>query len=171
MAKQVETEAEAKDQLWSRLESGRISMLSIPGAGQLPQPMTHFTDRETGCFWFIASSESELAACVQPMAIAQLVFMAPSEDYQASLSGRLETVTDDEKLDALWNTSIAAWFEGGRDDPTVRLLRFTPDEAAVWATEGSKILVGLKVLRAGMTEGAQTPDVSVHRLIDFNEAA
>lgn len=171
MAKKVETKADAKEQLWSQLESGRISMLSIPSTGQLPQPMTHFTDRDSGCIWFVTSSETDLAKSVQTMALGQLVFMAPSQDYQASISGRLEIVMDEEKLDALWNVAIAAWFEGGRDDPSVRLLRFTPDEAAVWASEGSKVLVGLKILRAGMTEGADEPDVGVHTVIDFNKAA
>lgn len=171
MAKKVETEADAKEQLWSQLDDGRISMLSVPGSGQLPQPMTHFVDREAGCLWFISSAETDLVQAVNAVTSGLLVFMAPSQDYQASLGGRLEIVPDEEKLDALWNVAVAAWFEKGRDDPSVRLLRFVPDEAAIWASEGSRVLVGLKMLRAGLTEGEDHPDVGVHTFIDFNKAA
>ena len=44
------------------------------------------------------------------------------------------------------NTSfIAAWFEGGKDDPKVRLLRMDPAEAHVWLNENS-LLAGVKML-------------------------
>ncbi|MGR3512017.1 MAG: pyridoxamine 5'-phosphate oxidase family protein [Paracoccaceae bacterium] len=171
MAKQVQSTDEAKKQLWSQLDDGRISMLSVPGSGQLPQPMTHFADRGAECLWFVTSAETDLVAALDAESSAQLVFMSPRQDYQASLTGRLEVVPDDDKLDELWNVAIAAWFEGGRSDPTARLLRFVPDEAAIWASDGNKVLVGLKMLRAGLTEGAEHPDVGVHTFIDFNKAA
>jgi general stress protein 26 len=171
MATKVQTDAEAKEQLWSQLDGGRISMLSLLGTDQLPQPMTHFIDKDAGCIWFVTSSDTDLASSISSLALGQLVFMAPSQDYQASVVGRLEIVSDEDKLDALWNVAIAAWFEKGREDPTVRLLRFVPDEAAIWASEGSKVLVGLKMLRAGLTEGEDHPDVGVHKVIDFNKAA
>lgn len=171
MAKQVETIADAKEQLWKRLEEGRVSMLWVPGSSKLPQPMTHFIDREAGALWFITSAETDLAKAVGGGASGEMVFMAPEQDYQASLTGRLETVQDEEKLDELWSVPVAAWFEGGREDPNVRLLRFVPDEAAVWASQASRVLVGLKLLRAGMQEGEAQPDVGVHKVIDFNQAA
>ena len=131
MAKKVETEADAKEQLWSQLDDGRISMLSVPGSGQLPQPMTHFVDREAGCLWFISSAETDLVQAVNAVTSGLLVFMAPSQDYQASLGGRLEIVPDEEKLDALWNVAVAAWFEKGRDD----VLVVTATHLGIYANE------------------------------------
>ncbi|SDO75629.1 General stress protein 26 [Lutimaribacter pacificus] len=171
MAKQVETDTDAKQQLWKRLEGSRISMLGVTGAAQHSQPMTHFADREAGVLWYITSGETDLAAAVGGGADASVIFMAPEEDYQAAVTGRLETVTDADKLDALWNVAVAAWFAGGRDDPQVRLLRFTPDEASIWASQANRVLVGLKLLRAGTRDGAPEPDVGVHRVVSFGRAA
>lgn len=171
MATQVETASEAKEQLWDRLEDGRISMLGVRNSSQHLQPMTHFVDREAGVIWYITSADTDLAQTIEGRTPSELIFMAKGQDYQASLSGHLEIVFDDAKLDEIWSIAAAAWFEKGRDDPNVRLLRFTPGEAAIWASQSSSILVGLKMLRAGMQEGAAEPDVGVHRIIEFNRAA
>ena len=80
-------------------------------------------------------------------------------------------MSDDGKLDELWSVAAAAWFEKGREDPHIRLVRFMPDQAAIWASETSRVLVGLKMLRAGMTKGTSKPDVGVHRVIAFESAA
>jgi general stress protein 26 len=171
MAKKTTTDDDARQQLWTQLEKGRVSMLWVRNSPQHPQPMTHFPDREAGVLWFISSSETDLVAETGAGADAALTFVSDGQDYHASFEGRLEVVRDDAKLDELWTTAAAAWFEDGREDPKVRLLRFTAHEAAIWASQSSMILVGLKLLRAGMTEGADHPDVGVHRVIDLKTAA
>ena len=35
-------------------------------------------------------------------------------------------------MERLWNPFVAAWFEGGKDDPKLALLRFDPDNAKIW---------------------------------------
>lgn len=171
MADKVQSADDARAQFWSELDDGRVSMLWVTGSDQHPQPMTHFVDQPAGAIWYITSAETDLAQAVGSGVPAQLVYMASGQDYQASVTGRLDMVADDAKLDALWNVAVAAWFEGGRADPNVRLLRFVPDEAAIWASEASGILVGLKILRAGMQEGAGEPDVGVHKVVRFRHAA
>lgn len=171
MAKRIETDPDARAQFWDRLGDSRVSMLGVQGSGQHLQPMTHFADPDAGAIWFITSSRTDLAADVAGGAAGQLTYQSPKGDYQASVSGRLEIVRDDAMLDTLWSVPVAAWFEDGREDPTVRLVRFTPEEAAIWASQASRVLVGLKVLRAGMADGADAPDVGVHRVVAFDSAA
>jgi general stress protein 26 len=45
----------------------------------------------------------------------------------------------------LWNPFIAAWFEKGKDDPKLTLLRLDPDDAQIWEN-GSSLLAGIKLL-------------------------
>jgi general stress protein 26 len=50
-------------------------------------------------------------------------------------------------IDRLWNRFIAAWYEQGKDDPKLQLLRFDPDRAQIWLNENStfaaiKLLLG-----------------------------
>ena len=171
MAKQTDITHETQAQLWDELDSGRICMLWVPETDQHPQPMTMFADRDSGAIWFITASDTDLAGALGAARPTRMTFNAKSRDYQCSIVGRLSIVQDDAKLDDLWNVAVAAWFEGGRDDPKVRLLRFDPKEAAIWASDGNSVMVGLKLLRAGLQESADGSDVGVHHIIKFDAAA
>ena len=48
-------------------------------------------------------------------------------------------------IDRLWNRFVAAWFEGGRTDPNLQLLRFEPGRAQLWLNDHS-LLAGMKLL-------------------------
>jgi len=48
-------------------------------------------------------------------------------------------------IDRLWNRFVAAWYEGGKDDPKLQLLRFDPARAQVWLNENS-LTAGIKLL-------------------------
>ena len=63
----------------------------------------------------------------------------------ATLGGKLVLDNDPAVIDRLWNPFIAAWFEGGKDDPKVRLLRMDPEHAHVWLNENN-LLAGVKLL-------------------------
>ena len=48
-------------------------------------------------------------------------------------------------IDRLWNSHIAAWYEGGRTDPKLALLRFDAASAEIWLN-GSSLVAGIKTL-------------------------
>ena len=48
-------------------------------------------------------------------------------------------------VDKLWNRFVAAWFEGGKDDPRLALLRLDPERAQIWL-DGSSVGAGIKLL-------------------------
>ena len=48
-------------------------------------------------------------------------------------------------VDRLWNRFVAAWYEGGKDDPKLALLRLDPDRGEVWLN-GSSLVAGVKML-------------------------
>ncbi|SMY12733.1 pyridoxamine 5'-phosphate oxidase family protein [Brevibacterium jeotgali] len=55
-----------------------------------------------------------------------------------SVSGHVEFVEDQAKIDELWNDRAAEWFEGGRTDPALGLIRVSTDSAQFWGTPGGK---------------------------------
>ena len=58
----------------------------------------------------------------------------------------------------------AAWFPEGRDDNTVRLVKFTPHDAEVWATEsGAGYLY--EIAKSNVTK--DTPDTGEHGRVTF----
>jgi general stress protein 26 len=48
-------------------------------------------------------------------------------------------------IDRLWNRFVAAWYEQGKDDPKLVLLRFDPRQAEIWENEWS-LVAGIKLL-------------------------
>lgn len=171
MAEQHSTDAGTVHQLWTRLTDTRIGMLWAKGSDQHPQPMTHYVDAEGGHIWFITSSDTDLVSAIGPGTEGQFLFMSSKGDYQASLSGPMVVYPDEDKLNELWSLPVAAWFEKGREDPRVTLVRFTPREAAIWASDGNPVMVGMKMLSAALRETSQAPDVGTHRVVHLNEVA
>lgn len=167
MARQTETKSEAIDQLWHRLDDTRTGMLWIDGSDQHPQPMSHFADHDANALWFVTASDTDLARSLTVPAEARFVYVSSKQDYHASLTGRLSIVDNPEKLDDLWNFAIAAWFEDGREDDKVRLLKLDLREAAVWASSGNAVLVGLKMLKAAMDDDVSEPNVGVHHILNL----
>ena len=74
-----------------------------------------------------------------------LHFSSKGHDLFASVHGELIADNDRATIDRLWNRFVAAWFEGGKDDPKLQLLRFEPDDAQIWLNENS-LLAGVKIL-------------------------
>ena len=72
-------------------------------------------------------------------------FASKDHDLFASVHGRLSLDNDPDTIDELWNTFVAAWYEGGKDDPELALLRFDADRAEIWENE-SGLFAGLKML-------------------------
>ena len=66
-------------------------------------------------------------------------------DLFATLHGDLVVDNDPAMIDRLWNKWVAAWFEGGKSDPKLLLLRFEPDRAQIWLNENS-LFAGVKML-------------------------
>ena len=74
-----------------------------------------------------------------------LQFASKGHELFASVQGRLVPDNDRATIDRLWNRFVAAWFEGGKDDPKLQLLRLDPDEAQIWLNEHSTF-AGIKLL-------------------------
>jgi general stress protein 26 len=160
---------DARATLLDVLERHRVGMLGLVGSDRHMQPMTHFVDRNRVTLWFITSSETDLARDVESAggatgSRAHHCMMTPDGEFHACLAGRLDLVDDPAKLDELWSPVTAAWFEEGRSDPHIRLLRLSLDEAAVWTSTASALHFGIEIARANL-QREHRPDVGEHMIL------
>lgn len=93
-------------------------------------------------------------------ATAHFCIIGKNHDYHACLSGPIVQSHSREIIDRFWNPMVAAWFEGGKDDPELTLLQFTPNSADVWASTGNALAFGWEIAKANMTDAE--PDVGHH---------
>ena len=129
---------------WEHLSSDRIVMLSTDGAP--PRPMAAQFEELPGPLHFFAGTDSDLIQASDPNGTprgAAFTFQAKGMEFWASISGMLAQTDDPATIDRLWNPMVAAWFPEGRDDPTLRLLRFDAHEGELWG-DASNLAVMVK---------------------------
>ncbi|HST36949.1 MAG TPA: pyridoxamine 5'-phosphate oxidase family protein [Allosphingosinicella sp.] len=129
------TDTEIRDRFWKELKSEQTIMLGLDGAtGGGMKPMTALIEEdESGPLWIFTAKDTELAQALTGGAKpAHAAFTGKKHDLFANVSGSLALDNDRAVIDRLWNPFVAAWFEGGKDDPKLALLRFDPDNAKIW---------------------------------------
>lgn len=141
-------EAEITEKFWKAIKSDRTMMVGLAGVGEsLAQPLTAQLDdgREEGPIYFFTAKDSDLVQDMGARHAATGYFAAKGHDLFASVEGELVADNDRATLERLWNPFVAAWFEGGKDDPNLQLLRFEPGRAQIWLNDHS-LLAGVKLL-------------------------
>jgi len=121
-------------------------MLGIVGADEShTRPMTAQIEGEGGPIWFFTAKDTSIAADVGRGKRAIMTFTAKHHKLFAAAHGKLVIDNDRKTIDRLWNPFVAAWFEKGKDDPKLTLLRLDPDDAQIWEN-GSSIMAGIKLM-------------------------
>jgi len=141
------SEREIETRFWKALKSDRTVMLglSTPEGGD-SQPMTALIeDDEAGPIWFFTSKDTDLVRTLGEGSDAAIQFASKGHDLFATLRGDLVPHNDRATVDRLWNPFVAAWYEGGKTDPKLQLLRFDAEHAHVWLNESS-LFSGVKLL-------------------------
>ncbi len=153
---------EQKDTFWTRLDKVRAGMLHTDPDRVVP--MSHYVDEDRGVLWFITAEGTDAhEAAKEGKAVHHIVGEADAKLY-ARIDGRLSVSDDKEKLDELWSPVAAAWFEDGREDDNVRLIKLTPTKAEAWMTDGAAGFL-YEIAKANLSE--TTPDAGDHGVIRF----
>ena len=140
------TPAELEAKFWKALKSDMTMMIGLDGSTIIPRPMTAQLEGErNGPIWFFTAKDTELAAGLSGADQATATFVSKGHDLFATVQGTLRVDNDRAVIDRLWNRFVEAWFEGGKDDPKLTLLRFDADQAEIWL-DGSSLVAGIKML-------------------------
>jgi general stress protein 26 len=146
------SQAEIHARFWSALKDDMTMMVGLDGVEDgHARPMTAQLDGERSPIWFFTSKDNELvrklgighAVGLNDRAIA--TFASKGHDIFATVQGRLSLDNDRATIDKLWNRYVAAWFEGGKDDPKLALLRLDAEHAEIWV-DASSLVAGIKML-------------------------
>jgi general stress protein 26 len=135
-----------KHDFWKSLAASPFVMVGLDNGHAHSVPMNAQLDKDAhGVFWFFTARDNRLA----PGGPAMVQFASKGHDLFACVAGTLTEELDRTILDRLWNNSIEAWYEGGKTDPNLLLLRFDLGDAEIWTAEmGVK---GIFKMITGMT--------------------
>jgi general stress protein 26 len=144
----VASKEEIEAKFWKALKSDMTVMLGLVGADDgHAQPMTAQLgeDEKRGPIWFFSAKDVDLVKAIGAGKPAMMHFASKGHEVFASVEGRLVLDNDRATIDRLWNPFAAAWYEEGKDDPKLQLIRFDPDAAQIWLNENS-LFAGIKTL-------------------------
>lgn len=135
---------------WKALNHSPFLMIGLTGEHGHSLPMTAILDKDANsAFWFYTTRDSRIAGGGRAMA----QFAAKGHDLFACISGTLRAENDPAVIDRHWSNQVAAWYEGGRSDPKLLMLRFDLDDAEIWTAD-----VGIKGMFKLMTGQTVRPD-------------
>jgi general stress protein 26 len=145
-------EHEIREKFWKSLKADMTVMLGLSGIEEgHSQPMTAQLDDDLpeGPIWFFTAKDTDLVRSMGGSmdgghrAVAH--FASKGHDLFASIHGELSLDNDRTRIDRLWSPFAAAWYEGGKDDPKLQLIRLDPEHAQIWLNENS-LFAGIKML-------------------------
>lgn len=106
---------------------------------------------DNGDLWFISDKSSNKNRDVEDDARVQLLLIKDGKNAFLSVYGQAKIVNDKAKLKELWNPLLKTWFKGGIDDPSISLIRVTPEEGYYWDTKHGKMIQFAKMLASVAT--------------------
>ncbi len=166
MASFSEARENPVEQLWEEIEDIHAGMLGLAGSDMHMRPMAPFADHRTNTIWFFTKTDTDLVKALRPGSRGHFCVVGKNHDYHACLSGPLTAVKDSAKIDEYWNSVVAAWYEGGKSDPSLILLSLSLDDGEIWASTGSTVKFGWEIAKANL-DPEKMPDVGVHRHVRF----
>lgn len=140
------TPQELEAKFWNSLKSDMTMMLGLDGVEDgHTRPMTAQIDGKRSPIWFFTSNENGIVQNLAKGDRAIATFASKGHDLFATIHGCISIDHDRATIDRLWNRFVAAWYEGGKDDPKLRLLRLEAERAEIWL-DGSSFVAGIKML-------------------------
>ncbi|MBC7867819.1 MAG: pyridoxamine 5'-phosphate oxidase family protein [Gloeobacteraceae cyanobacterium ES-bin-316] len=90
---------------------------------------------DDGTFWFFSKSSSNKNAQIANHASVHLMYSNSGSDAYLSVKGKGAIVEEESTIDRLWSDFAKVWFEEGRQDPSLTLIRVTPEQFHYWDPE------------------------------------
>jgi len=138
-------EDDLKHKLWKELKSEMTIMVGLVSEHGRSRPLTAQIEEEGGPIWFFTAKDTELVKKMGRSAPAAAHFVSKGHDLFACIDGTMTLDNDKAVIGRLWNKFIAAWYPGGKTDPSLALVRFDAANAEIWLNDSS-LLAGIRML-------------------------
>jgi len=153
------------EQIQTLIKGAKIGVLTtLTEDGRLvSRPLATVEAEFDGDVWFFTYDDAEKVHQIRHDSHVNVSY--ESGKGYLSLSGRAELVKDRAKIDEFWNVGAQAWFENGKDDPNIALLKVHAESAEFWSSTDPKPVALLKYVKAAATGGQ--PSVGENHSVDL----
>jgi general stress protein 26 len=123
------------------------------------RPMTTQEVDDNGSFWFFSAKESQKNMEIEDDSRIQLLYANTSKSEFLTVYGTATILHDRKKIEEMWSPMAKAWFQQGKDDPDLTLIKVKPESAYYWDTQFNKMVTLFKM--AASVASGKTMDVGV----------
>lgn len=169
MSKQKEqksdlTPAEATDRIWELSKDIDICMfVTWDGEYTRARPLSPRVHREENAIYFLVNSDSAKNDQLERFSKVTLAWSDNSNYKYVTISGVAKATNDRATIKRVWEETDKAWWDSA-EDPDIRLITVTPDEAELWDSPGKIVATAKMVL--GAVTGAK-PDIGDNAKVDL----
>lgn len=147
---------EAIDRIWELADKIDFCMFTTwNGEQQASRPMSARVNRDENAIYFLTSDDSHKIEELAKFPNVSLGFADNANHSYVVIAGKADVSNDRAKIKELWNAFDKAFWDS-EDDPNIRLVTVTPEDAELWDGPNG-LIAGAKMLFA-VASGAK-PDM------------
>jgi general stress protein 26 len=150
------------DRVWDLIKKIGFAMLVTRDGDKLrARPMSAYLERDNNAIYFLTDARRHKDEEIARNPNINLSFANPSDQKYVSLTGTAVVSNDRAKIKQLFSTPAKAWWDSA-EDPNIRVLKVTPDDAEFWDSPGS-IISHVKMAAAAVS--GTRPDLGDNRKV------
>jgi general stress protein 26 len=154
--------ARNRDRVWELMKQVGFAILVTHDREKLrARPMAAYVERDDDAIYFLTDARRHKDEEIARDPNVNLSFADPGSQTYVSLTGKASISNDRDRIKDLFSTPAKAWWDSA-DDPNIRVLKITPDDAEFWESPG-KVVSYVKMAAAAMA--GRRPDMGDNRKV------
>lgn len=154
--------ARDQDRVWELMKKIGFAMLVTHDGDKLrARPMSAFLDRDANEILFLTDARRHKDDEIARHPGVNLSFADAGSQKYVSLTGNATVSNDRAKIKKLFTMPAKAWWDSA-EDPNIRVLKITPDDAEFWDSPGT-VISYVKMAAAAVT--GTRPEIGDNRKV------
>jgi general stress protein 26 len=150
------------DRVWELMKKIGFAMLVTRDGDKLrARPMSAYLVREENVIYFLTDARRHMDEEIARNPQVNLSFANAGSQKYVSISGSAVISNDRAKIKQLFSTPAKAWWDSA-EDPNIRVLKITPEDAEFWDSPGT-VISYVKMTAAAFT--GSRPDLGDHHKV------
>jgi general stress protein 26 len=150
------------ERAWALMTKIGFAMLVTHDGDKLrARPMAAHVDRAENAVFFLSDARRHKDDEIARNPNVNLSFADSGAMKYVSVSGTAVVSNDRARIKELFTTAAKAWWDSG-EDPNIRVLKFTPDDAEYWDSPG--MVISYAKMAVAAATGSR-PDLGTNRKV------
>jgi general stress protein 26 len=153
-----------QERVWDLMKKIGFAMLVTHDGDKLrARPMSASLARDENTIYFLTDARRHKDEEIGRNPGINLSFADAGSQKYVSLTGTASVSNDRAKIKELFSTAAKAWWDGP-DDPNIRVLKITPDDAEFWDSPGT-VISYVKMAAAALS--GSRPEIGDNRKVSL----